>query len=498
MILRYLSLCSGIEAATVAWDPLGWTPAAFAEIEKFPSAVLDHHYPSVPNLGDITKLSGKDFRGEIDLIVGGPPCQSYSVAGLRGGLDDPRGQLTLDFLRIVGEARPRWFALENVVGLLSIDSGRPFGTILRQMAKLGYGFAYRVLNSVHWGIPQSRRRVYLIGYFGDWRPAAAVLFERYCLSGHTPARRGPKTKFAGNAAAGPGSHRRPAGIDGEVEKLTATFEPAPSMCAGPPFSRTGNSRVECEALVTQALTGRLGGGGSRRLDFESEAFIAHTLRGEGFDASEDGTGRANLIPINLQVATRHKALGKRTALGIGRDGDPAFTLTQTHSHGVFINAQGLSIRGREGGATAELSGEAAPALRAPQGGGDKAHVLHDLAVRRLTVLECERLQGLPNFHTLIPWRGKPASACPDGPRYKAIGNSMPVPVMRWLGERIIWVEKIMAESAASTGTKAGHFSMPPLGHFQVPIDAHAALKRFRPKPALNIQVYSEAMILRKI
>jgi len=113
-MIRYLSLCSGIEAASVAWTPLGWNPVAFAEIEKFPSAVLAHHYPHVPNLGDISKISGKDFRGQIELLVGGTPCQSYSIAGRRGGLDDPRGQLTLVFFQILGAARPRWVVWENV------------------------------------------------------------------------------------------------------------------------------------------------------------------------------------------------------------------------------------------------------------------------------------------------------------------------------------------------------------------------------------------------
>lgn len=487
MVLRYLSLCSGIEAATVAWEPLGWTPIAFAETEKFPSAVLAWHYPHIPNIGDIHQISGKDFRGKIGLLVGGTPCQSFSVAGQRKGLDDPRGDLTLVFLSILGEVRPRWVVWENVPGVLSIDGGRTFGTILGQMAKLGYGFAYRILDAQYWGVPQMRRRVFIVGHFGNWRPAAAVLFERESLSGDTPARRSKRSKFAGNAQTGPGSDGQPSGCSRPGSKLIGSSELAPSMCAGAPFSRTGNSRVECEALVTQALTRRLGeggaddnkaqagfyvpafqafggnnasgpialsptltahGGGSRRLDFESEAFIAHALRGEGHDASEDGTGRANLIPINLQVATRRDTPGDKTMFGIGNDGDPAFTITKTHSHAVFIGARSVSLRGRDGGCAAELSGEVATTLRAPQGGGDKAHILHNLAVRRLTTRECERLQGFPDDYTLIPWRGKPASACPDGPRYKALGNSMAVPVMRWIGERIELVDSLMADLAA--------------------------------------------------
>ena len=526
MILRYLSLFSGIEAATVAWEPLGWTPAAFAEIEKFPAAVLAHHYPHVPNLGDVTQISGKDFRGKIDLLVGGPPCQAFSQAGLRKGLDDPRGQVTFVFLKVLREARPRWFIVEveNVPGLLSIDGGRTLGAIFGEMAKCGYGFAYRVLNARHWGIPQSRRRLYIVGHLGDWRPAAAVLFERQSLSGNTSTRRSQRPKSAGTVAAGPGGSRRqntgqtvigdpetpygrvapPFGLSVKSHPVYAVrtaqtssngwgiregtaytldqaqgqcvtaantkrecSDVAPTLCAGPPFSRTGNSRVECEALVTQALTARLGdggpddnkaqgnfylpvvrafggnnssgpievsptlnahGGGSRRMDFDSEAFVAHTLRGEGFDAGEDGTGKANLIPINLQVATRHQALGERTGLGIGRDGDPSFTLSKSHVHGVFIGP-----------------GSNAP-LPSPDDAGYELF-LKSLAVRRLTVTECERLQGFPDYYTLIPWRGKPAADCPDGPRYKALGNSMPVPVMRWIGERIVWVESIMAEQS---------------------------------------------------
>ena len=143
---RYLSLCSGIEAATVAWEPLGWEPAAFAEIDKFPSAVLAHHYPTIPNLGDIHKISGKDFRGKIDLLVAGTPCQSFSISGKRGGLDDPRGQITFAFLELAGQIRPRWLVWENVPGVLR-DKDNAFGAILWKMAKLGYGFAFRCMDA---------------------------------------------------------------------------------------------------------------------------------------------------------------------------------------------------------------------------------------------------------------------------------------------------------------------------------------------------------------
>jgi len=194
--MKYLSVCSGIEAATVAWHPLGWKPSAFSEIEKFPSRVLAHHYPDVPNLGDMTKYQEWPDAA-IDLLVGGTPCQSFSVAGLRKGLDDPRGNLMLTYGAIAGRYRPRWLVWENVPGVLSSNGGRDFGTFLGMLAELGYGFAYRILDAQYIrvdgfarAVPQRRRRVFVVGYLGDWRRAAAVLFERESLCGHpAPSRK---------------------------------------------------------------------------------------------------------------------------------------------------------------------------------------------------------------------------------------------------------------------------------------------------------------------
>ena len=186
--MRYLSVCSGIEAATVAWHPLGWMPAAFSEIEAFPRAVLAHHYPTVPLHGDFTTI-GADEYGAIDLLVGGTPCQSFSIAGLRGGLADDRGNLALEYLRLADRTRPRWLVWENVPGVLSSNGGRDFGSILGGMAELGYGTAYRILDAQHFRVPQRRRRVFVVGYIGDWRRAAAVLFERHSLQGHPAPRR---------------------------------------------------------------------------------------------------------------------------------------------------------------------------------------------------------------------------------------------------------------------------------------------------------------------
>ena len=176
----YGSVCSGIEAATVAWHPLGWRAAWYAEIDTFASAVLAHRFPEVRNLGDFTQIDAA-AAGAVDLLVGGTPCQSFSLAGHRLGLDDPRGNLTLEFLRLAARARPRWVVWENVPGVLSIDGGRTFGTVLRTLADLGYGFAYRVLDAQFFGVPQRRRRVFVVGCLGGWQAAAAVLFERESL-----------------------------------------------------------------------------------------------------------------------------------------------------------------------------------------------------------------------------------------------------------------------------------------------------------------------------
>lgn len=184
--MKYLSVCSGIEAATVAWHDLGWQPVGFSEIEPFPSAVLAHHYPNVTNFGDMTKYKEWNIGTKrLDLLVGGTPCQSFSVAGLRKGLDDQRGNLALVYCGMLDHFRPTWFVWENVPGVLSSSGGRDFGSFLGALAELGYGFAYRVLDAQFFGVAQRRRRVFVVGYLGDWRPPAAVLFERESLQRDT-------------------------------------------------------------------------------------------------------------------------------------------------------------------------------------------------------------------------------------------------------------------------------------------------------------------------
>ncbi len=394
----YLSVCSGIEAATAAWHGLGWRPAAFSENEAFPRAVLAHHYPDVPLHGDFTTIGADDY-GAIDLLVGGTPCQSFSIAGLRGGLADDRGNLALEFLRLADRKRPRWLVWENVPGVLSSDGGRDFGSILGGMGELGYGFAYRVLDAQHFGVPQRRRRVFVVGYLGDWRRAAAVLFERHSLQGNPAPRREAREAVAALTANGVGT----CGADDNQDQ------------AGHLIPSTGS------------ISHCLNAGGMGRQDYETETVIVHSLRGEGFDASEDGNKvqsvAFSIMPMNSgkdYVARETEVAQPIMAGGPGgnQGGDFIAQAINWQSGG---DCRGLEPRDT----VSALTKDQTPAVTGS-------------AVRRLTPRECERLQGFPDDYTLVPYRGKPAA---DGPRYKALGNSMAVPVMRWLGERIALVER---------------------------------------------------------
>ena len=388
--MRYLSVCSGIEAATVAWHPLGWHPIAFAETAPFPSAILAHRWPGVRNLGDFTQIEAR-HTGPVDVLVGGTPCQAFSIAGFRRGLADARGNLALEFLRVAQRIKPRWIVWENVPGVLSSNGGRDFGTFLGALAELGYGFAYRVLDAQYFGLAQRRKRVFLIGYLGDWRPPVAVLFEPEGLQGDPP----PCRKQGENVA--PTISARPTGGGG----LGTDFDLDGGLVAA-----FGGNNTSGRLEVATALNAK---GGTGRYDFESETFIAHTLRAEGFDAGEDGTGRGiPLVPSSL--AFDCKASG-RNGFGIGEIAPTLRAMQHGESH---------------------------------QNGGGQLPVALTTGVRRLSPRECERLMGVPDDYTLVPLPLKPRQSrvrwASDGPRYKALGNSFAVPVVRWIGERIQQVE----------------------------------------------------------
>ena len=362
--MNYLSVCSGIEAATVAWHDMGWNPLAFSEIEKFPSEALKHHYPTVPNLGDMTKYKEWDFgTNRLDLLVGGTPCQSFSVAGLRKGLEDPRGNLALVYCGILDKFRPKWFVWENVQGVLSSGQGRDFGSFLGALVELGYGFSYRVLDAQYFGVAQRRKRVFVVGHLGDWRPTAKVLFESESLSGNIKKSRKTRKTITDQ----PVQCFEPRSPDGYA-RIVGNISPTLN-------TMTGGQRQPCVAIQGN-LVGRNTGG-----------------------------------PQGIGVA----------------ENAPMYTLTKGDVHAVaqFVDVYNQAIDGN-------IAATMTNACGGTNTSGPK--VMQGMAVRRLTPVECERLQGFPDNYTNIK------ENCPDGPRYKALGNSMAVPVMKWIGNRIQMVE----------------------------------------------------------
>ena len=402
--MRYGSVCSGIEAASVAWRPLGWECAFVSEIEPFPAAVLAERFPSVPNLGDFTKIRPGDYAGDIDLLVGGTPCQAFSVAGLRKGLNDERGNLALEFARLAFRTRARWVVWENVPGVLTSGAGRDFASFLSLLVgwelKLPDGWKWRKAGivtgapgcfSVGWrvldarytrveqfprAIPQRRKRVILVGALGDWTRPRKALFDRELCGGSAPPRREDEE------AAAAGSRKRPQGAGG--------------------ISWWDGS--QCAPTLTTRSIGQL------MPDKNQFPCVLDTRWARVF---KDGASPAIL-------ASDYK--------------DPKAVLTPCYPIDMMnIDGRGDTFKAKCFG----LEGEAAYSLtrRRPSG------VCIPGVVRRYTPLEAERLMGFPDDWTLIPWRGKPASRCPEGPRYKALGNSMCTNVMAWVGERIDMVEK---------------------------------------------------------
>jgi len=401
--IRYLSVCSGIEAATVAWHPLGFEAAGFSEIEPFARAVLSHHYPDVPLFGDFTTLTENDY-GAIDLLVGGTPCQSFSIAGLRKGFADDRGNLALGFIHLAQSAKPRWVVWENVPGVLSIDRGRTFGTFLGALAECGYGFAYRILDAQYFGVPQRRRRVFVIGYLGDWRPAAAVLFERESLQRDITPRRETREEVAGTFK----SRASSGGWGADVDLASSGYmRPVAGALGARTCLSRGAQDADCGHLIARTLMSRY-----NKHDPELETYVPQA-RAYNVTCC-DANGRRKDRPNGGMYVN---------------ETEQSKTVTAGGDRSTYIAFEPGSIA-RNAGPT-DLQ-ETCSTLRAEMGDNQPA-VLADMAVRRVTPRECERLQGFPDDYTLIPYRGKSAA---DGPRYKALGNSMHTGTMRWLGERI--------------------------------------------------------------
>jgi DNA (cytosine-5)-methyltransferase 1 len=366
--VNYASVCSGVGSDHLAFGSLGWDCIFFSEIEKFPSAVLKHHWPDIPNLGDFTEIDTDVWKKKaIQLVVGGTPCQSFSVAGKQRGMDDKRGVLALEHVRLARSLGSRWFVWENVPNVLSTNGGRDFARLLQMLLECGYGFAYRILDAQYFGVAQRRRRVFLVGYLGDWRPAGAVLFESQGLRGNIEESQKKRPDVAGTLTNGSGK-------------------------------RGWNVSAEGAA------------GGHIQP-------VAKTLRAKSSDPLDPEL--YNYLPFNTTHMT------SKTNRANPQWGSPCHTLARgDHPPAVAYHATQDPI-----------SGSVSPCL------GKTSQIA--VGVRRLMPVECERLQGLPVGHTQIPWRGKDKENCPDGHRYKAIGNGFAVPVVRWLGKRIDRVDTIV-------------------------------------------------------
>jgi DNA (cytosine-5)-methyltransferase 1 len=428
--MKFLSVCSGIEAASVAWNPLGWSAAAFSEIEPYPCALLKHRYPNVPNFGDMNDFEHWDYEsiGTVDLLCGGTPCQSFSVAGLRAGLADPRGNLMLTFGAIANAVRAKWLVWENVAGVLHSNGGRDFGTFLGLLAKLGYGFAYKVYDAQYFGLAQRRKRVFIVGYFGDWRRAAAVLFERHSLSGNpAPSREmGQEVASTITASTGGCSGKEGRGLAWPA-KVTTTFDASF-------YSKQGlvNQHVNSGCPLFVPMAYRIAGDGA--------------VYSEGLKSSPLTTGTdkaANVICFDTtQITSPQNRANPKL-------GDPCHTLLkESHppaiAYGLYGNWIGRSPE--HGGNASEPTKNISPCLTktdvhavAFSDDEKKGPTLNSMKVRRLTPLECERLMGFPDGYTQIPHKGKPAA---DSPRYKALGNSWAVPNVAWIGRRIAQVDAI--------------------------------------------------------
>jgi DNA (cytosine-5)-methyltransferase 1 len=465
--MKFLSVCSGIEAASVAWHPLGWESVAYSEIEPFPCKVLQHHYPDVLNLGDMTKF--KEWPdADVDVFVGGTPCQSFSVAGLRKGLDDPRGNLMLTYLAIAKRYRPNWLVWENVPGVLSSAGGRDFGSLLGGLAVLGYGFAYRVLDAQYFGVAQRRKRVFVVGYLGDWRPAAAVLFERHSLQGHPAPSRKAREGAAGTIKASVGT----GGVDVEHPMVAVLHsEISPALKArdhkGPSSDGDGDGAilVPMQPIAYNISPSK---GALKDVIHVTDAHATKTLDASASNPEMHQGGTAILQPIALAENT----IGRKPENGGNgdgfTDGGPMYTLNATGVHGVAQPLPfGVSEKPDVGdclrsGASKADKHESTTYVAQPVATHDVARTmlsrntsggfsnsidhaaagymaLQAMAVRRLTPVEWERLQGFGDNYTDIQPKGKPT---PDGPRYKALGNSMAVPVMAWIGKRIQEVDAI--------------------------------------------------------
>lgn len=454
--MKYISIFSGIEAATVAWQPLGWKPIAFSEIDPFPSTVLQHHYPNVPNLGDITKIDWRPYVGAADIVVGGSPCQSFSVAGKREGLAGASG-LMFEYIRAVRDLRPRWFVWENVPGAFTSERGEAYRQLLSEMDALGYGLAWRVLDAQFFGVAQRRERVFLVGSLGTMR-CAEVLFERESMSwDHQSSRQKRKALTEeSQGCVGEADHDSGCLTPGETQSRRVY----PTSGVYPTLSTREKSGQNQESVFIQfgddiagTLTARYDSspcvdrGANVVVDDRQKVFLCQTAQtgSNGKLVKQDdvmntldrtnstAVAALDFNPTDARLRYAHDDVSQTLTARAGTGGNNV-PLVKAFKWNQGERSRSLAI----GDVSLTLSTDHNPAVYEIAGNTEDSH-MDGLTVRRLTPLECERLQGFPDGWTDIPWRGR--ERAPDGPRYKALGNSMAVPVMRWIGERIHMVEE---------------------------------------------------------
>ena len=389
--MNVVTACSGIGAPEHAWRDLPFNFIGCSEIEPFPCAVLEHHYPNVTNFGDMTKYREWNLNAaDVDILFAGTPCQSFSVAGLRKGLDSPNGNLALVFLGMVERFAPNWVVWENVPGVLSSNGGRDFGAFLGALGKLGYSFSYRVLDAQYFGVPQRRKRVFLVGHISDWRCAAAVLFESTSLSGDITKSRKKKQKVA------------------------------PAVTTGAPYSRTGNERVEADALVVNRM---LGFG-----HYIESGHVSTMLARDYKDVTdlivpavyENHASDARIKEVDVSPTMKAR-------WGTGGGNAPLVRNDAPQWPAEIGNTLGADWKDKMGLNDQHINA------------GAPYFVPCNNLVRRILPSEAEQLQGFEIGYSDITYKGKPA---PDSQRYKGLGNSMAVPVVRWIGERLAAVNEV--------------------------------------------------------
>jgi len=459
----------------MAWTPLGWEAVAFSEIEPFPCSLLTHHYPNTPNWGDMNKFQEWPDVS-IDLLCGGTPCQSFSVAGLRKGLDDPRGNLMLTFGAIAAKYRPKWLVWENVPGVLSSNGGRDFGSFLGMLGQLGYGFAYKIFDAQYFGVAQRRRRVFVVGCLGDWRSAAAVLFERHSLQGHPAPSRETRKGVAGTLSArtkgggGLGTDFELGG--GLVPEIAPTMDQRAGRSGCNSFATSGGLIPLMHSDISPALKARDSKGPSSDGDGDGAILVpmAYRTAGDGavFDEgsltaplttqtdpcanvicfAQNQRDEVRIMDVAGALAAEpgakqqsYLAYGIRTANtssnGWGIQEDQTHTLDQAMGVAVAYTTKLHNTTSNNAGKIFKERTDALDANSPPPA------LLTAMAVRRLTPKECKRLMGFPDGYTNVPHKGKPAA---DGNRYKALGNSWAVPNVHWIGRRIQQVASLLVTS----------------------------------------------------